>query len=170
MQVTLETYATEPISYTEAKEYLKLSNDVEQTLIESLIVSARERCERYAGQSFLPREVVCYFESIDDWRELPYQPNASNIVVKDEDDTTLTIDVDYEIRGLNYKQIRIVSSTPITVTYDAGFATCPEIAKLAMLKEISSNYWNRETDMTGVGAESRMLLNSIRRMTFLGVL
>lgn len=166
MQVELGAVVTEPVSYTEAKDYLKLSNDVEQDLIESLITSARIRLEQFCNQAFVNRTIVCTFSCMDGWRELPYQPNAEITSVENEDGD----EIEYEERYSLYKQIKVYSTEPVVVTYDAGFSTLPEIYKTAILKEVSSNYWNRETDSKGVGKEAMMLLSGSRRMTFLGIL
>ena len=65
--------ASEPITLTEAKNYLKVDFDDDNDLISGLITSARVRLEKYAGVAMTARtlQTVAY---VDEFIELPYAP------------------------------------------------------------------------------------------------
>lgn len=57
--------ATEPLTLQEAKAWLKVDHDAEDTLIQLLIATARERCESVTGLSLMIQQWTAY---------LPYWP------------------------------------------------------------------------------------------------
>jgi hypothetical protein len=173
MQVRLEAVTTEPITLAEVKEYLRVSHDAEDDLISELISSARERLEGFTGLSFVNREIIANYNSSNNWFELPYQPDASSIVLTDNEDDVISATF-YEVRGLDYKQIYYISSTPFTVTYDAGFTTLPSGLKLAMKKQIATDYENRENFLVGdsateLSSSAQMLAQRFSRNSILGI-
>lgn len=174
MQVQIITdISTEAVTYQEAKDYLKLSNDYEQDLIEELITSARERLEKFTGLSFGDKTIKCYTRASDRWVELPYQPLVAITSVLDDDGVALT----YETRGLQYKQILTSSDNGINVTYTVGWGASglPKGLKQAILKQVSTDYWNRENYLIGdsaneLSSSAKMTAQSYSRNTLLGIL
>jgi hypothetical protein len=59
--------------------------------------------------------------------------------VNDED-----VALEYTARGLQYKMLEAYSTVGLTIEYEAGFAVCPKGLKLAILKQVSTDYENRE--------------------------
>lgn len=47
---------SEPVTLEEAKEWMRVTHDDEDSLIQGLIVAAREYCETYTEQVFLDNE------------------------------------------------------------------------------------------------------------------
>lgn len=56
--------ATEPLTKQEAKNFLRIDNDDDDTLIESLITAARMQCERYTGRALITQGWSLY---LDHW-------------------------------------------------------------------------------------------------------
>lgn len=52
--------ANEPLTIEEAKAWLKVDHDTEDTLIQLLMVTARERCEAVTGLSLMIQQWVAY--------------------------------------------------------------------------------------------------------------
>ena len=49
--------AREPVTNSEAKEYLRLDEDIDDLQVASLIVAAREWCEKFTGRALITRTV-----------------------------------------------------------------------------------------------------------------
>ena len=67
----LSEIISEPITLSEAKNYLRVDYSEDDALITALITSARVRLEQYAGVAMTERtlQVIAY---VDDLIELPY--------------------------------------------------------------------------------------------------
>lgn len=174
MQVQIITnLSVEPVTVSEAKSYLRIIGSDEDTLIGELITSARERLEKFTGLSFGTKTLKCYTRASDKWFELPYQPLVSITSVLDDDGTALT----YETRGLQYKQILTSSDNGINITYVVGWgnAGLPKGLKQAILKQVSTDYENRENYLVGdsaneLSSSAKMTAQSYSRNTLLGIL
>lgn len=172
LQIRVQTdLSTEPVTVTEAKAYMRVSNTDDDTLIGELITSARQRLEKFTGLSFGSKTMKARWDSMDSWAELPYQPNAVITGCVDDDGTTLT----YETRGLDFKQVYVVASKGITFTYTVSWTTFPKALKEAILKEVSTSYENRENfyidgTMNELSNSAKMLANSYSRNSILGIL
>jgi uncharacterized phiE125 gp8 family phage protein len=136
----LTDLTTEPVTLQEAKDYMRISSDSENDLIEELITSARERIEKYTGLSLGLKTLKAYWFYFHIPAEIPYGPvTAINLVVNDND-----VDLEYTARGLQYKTLEAYSTQGLTIEYEAGFAVAPKGLKLAILKQVSTDYENRE--------------------------
>jgi uncharacterized phiE125 gp8 family phage protein len=132
--------AVEPVTLQEAKDYMRISSDSENDLIEELITSARERIEKYTGLSLGLKTLKAYWFYFHVPAEIPYGPvTAINSVVDDND-----VELEYTARGLQYKTLEAYSTQGLAIEYEAGFAVCPKGLKLAILKQVSTDYENRE--------------------------
>lgn len=164
MQITQTEPAEEPITLEEAKLYLKVDFEEDDTLITTLIKAVRRACERYAGISFVTRTVTAYSDNWDRLTELPYGPHQSVTTVTRiaYDDTETELETDqYSVTGLNYLTLNIgrvwrlsegYCKQRIRVVYEAGFGDAedvPEDIKLAILKEVAELYENRENSVIG---------------------
>ena len=132
--------AVEPVTLQEAKDYMRISSESENDLIEELITSARERIEKFTGLSLGEKTLKAYWFYFHIPQEIPYGPvTLIESVVNDED-----VALEYTARGLQYKMLESYSTTGLTIEYEAGFAVCPKGLKLAILKQVSTDYENRE--------------------------
>ena len=136
----LTDLTTEPVTLQEAKDYMRISSNAEDDLIEELITSARERIEKYTGLSLGLKTLKAYWFYFHIPAEIPYGPvTAINSVVDDND-----VELEYTARGLQYKTLEAYSTQGLAIEYEAGFAVCPKGLKLAILKQVSTDYENRE--------------------------
>jgi len=132
--------AVEPVTLQEAKDYMRISSESENDLIEELITSARERIEKFTGLSLGEKTLRAYWFYFHIPQEIPYGPvTLIESVVNDED-----VALEYTARGLQYKMLEAYSTVGLTIEYEAGFAVCPKGLKLAILKQVSTDYENRE--------------------------
>ena len=105
-----------------------------------LITSARERIEKFTGLSLGEKTLRAYWFYFHIPQEIPYGPvTLIDSVVNDDD-----VEVEYVARGLQYKMLEAYSTTGLTIEYEAGFAVAPKGLKLAILKQVSTDYENRE--------------------------
>ena len=131
---------TEPVTLQEAKDYMRISSESENDLIEELITSARERVEKFTGLSLGQKTLKAYWLYFHTPAEIPYGPiTLINSVVDDND-----VELQYTARGLQYKVLEAYSTVGLTIEYEAGFAVAPKGLKLAILKQVSTDYENRE--------------------------
>jgi uncharacterized phiE125 gp8 family phage protein len=132
--------SVEPVTLQEAKDYMRISSESENDLIEELITSARERIEKYTGLSLGLKTLKAYWFYFHIPAEIPYGPvTAINSVVDDND-----VELEYTARGLQYKTLEAYSTQGLAIEYEAGFAVVPKGLKLAILKQVSTDYENRE--------------------------
>lgn len=167
--------AAEPLNVDEVKQFLNLTSNEDNGLLELFIASAREWAEATTGRALLSKTIVQYW---DEWPSGPWYlgispaSSVTSIQYKDENGATQTWsaanytadtvsvpprifpteDVDYPALG-QYPNA-------VWVTYVAGYATpaaVPADAKAAMLQKIAFLYENREDiPIGGVGAGYRV--------------
>ena len=157
--------AYEPVSLTEAKEHLRITDTVEDDYIESLISVAREWVEKYEHRAYCLQTVTAHYSSFGAKILLPINPaiDISSITYIDSTGTEQTLDTDlykldsyacpafiYPSYGSSYPSVRDINNA-ITVTYTAGYDASPSNAedvpsrvKHAIKLIISHLYENRE--------------------------
>lgn len=161
---------SEPVTLQEAKDYMRISSEAENDLIEELITSARERVEKYTGLSLGQKTLKAYWLYFHTPSEIPYGPiTAINSVVDDND-----VALEYTARGLQYKVLEAYSTQGVLIEYEAGFAVVPKGLKLAILKQVSTDYENRENYVVGemayeLSSDSRRQAMPYCRNTILGI-
>lgn len=171
MEIKIVTdLASEPVTLQEAKDYLRISNDAENSLIQELITSARQRLEKFTNLSFGVKTLKCRWDYVNGWVEIPYQPNAVISACVNDANVALT----YETKGLEYKYLYCNNATGVTITYTSGFTTLPKALKEAILKEVSTSYENRENyyiegAFNEVSNDAKRLAQSYSRNTLLGI-
>lgn len=147
---TIVEPVSEPITLSEAKNYLKVDFDDDNDLITSLITSARVRLEKYAGVAMTARtlQAVAY---VDEFIELPYAP--INTITKVEYwDNQEWVEISlgqYNILGTTYKKVYMsaFSHMEFRFTYTCGYATTPSVMKTAMFKILADLYDYRESSV-----------------------
>ena len=117
--ISVESVVNEPITLTEAKSWLQMSDDQTDwdSLIEMLIQASRETTEKNSGQLLEVREVTISNNSKSE-RIYPIGPWVSDVTT---DDTETT----------NY-------------VYDAGFTTIPMDLRVAVLQRIATGFAYRQ--------------------------
>jgi uncharacterized phiE125 gp8 family phage protein len=168
MSLKLNTAPTvEPISLDEVKLHLRTDVDdpLEDTLLESLIKSAREFCEGFQHRSLITQTWELWLDAWpdEDYIKIPLPPlqSVSSVKYYDTDDTEHTfssddyfVDSDSEPGrvALNYSEVWPTTTlrpvNGICVTFVAGYGDAaldvPQKVRQAMLLLISHWYENRE--------------------------
>ena len=166
----LTDLTTEPVTLQEAKDYMRISSDSENDLIEELITSARERIEKFTGLSLGEKTLRAYWFYYHVPAEIPYGPITLINSVVDDNDVVL----EYTARGLQYKVLEAYSTQGLVIEYEAGFAVAPKGLKLAILKQVSTDYENRENYVVGemayeLSSDARRQAMPYCRNTILGI-
>lgn len=159
----------EPVTLEEAKTQCRVDIDDDDDLIASLIVAARQWCEKHDWRAYITQTIDyrCNQWPADDYFELPRPPLQAVNSVKyyDVDNAEYTLDpalydVDYyNTPGgfyLHYNQnwpaTQLRLRNAIKVNYTAGYGAAedvPETIKQAMLLLIGHWYENRENSTVG---------------------
>ena len=143
---------TEPVTLAEAKLYLRIDDNAEDTLIEALISSAREWAETNTNKAIVSQTVAAYYDKPERTFELPIgNATALTSVTNDGDAVTARLLVGspstVEITGdLPYPTNERRS---VVFTYTAGYATVPKRIKQAILILVADMYENREAQVIG---------------------
>lgn len=152
LQVVFAAPASEPLTLSEVKTYLKVSGTSEDTIIELLAKGAREYVEKYTSCLLISRSVTAFFQSVSEPLDLPYGPVVSvQTVHQILDDGTEESLTNYRLLGVSFKEISWTNGRPINpikVVYTAGFGTSadvPNMLKVDILKITSEMYHNRES-------------------------
>jgi uncharacterized phiE125 gp8 family phage protein len=167
----LPTIATapseEPLTRTEAKLHLRVTASTEDTLIDSLILAARERVEEMSSRSIVTRTYDYYLDCWPscDFILLPMPPiqSITSVTYIDSAGVTQTMTAsDYYLAASSGKLVlKTGESWPtatlrglgsITIRYVAGYGAAtasPGWAKHAMRLLIAHWYMNREEIVLG---------------------
>lgn len=129
--------ATEPVTLVEAKAFLGIDFTDFDTLITTLITSARLESERVTGKAYGAKLIQVTGNTYTDntgevVKIYPVTPFVSDEVWADED-----ANADYQ--------------------YNAGFTTCPEDLKTAILMRVATGFAYREN---GIAESVRMAVNA----------
>lgn len=167
--------ASEPITSTEAKNWLKVDSSADDALISGLIVSARQYAEQYQCTALYTQTILEYYDCFPWGRELrltlsPIQ-TVTSIQYKDNSGNTQTLASDqYTVDTVSRPcRIRLAPSgswpatgdypNAVIVSYTAGHATTgaiPQATKDAMALIIAFLYENREDIPIGSSSDYRV--------------
>ena len=158
--------ATEPITLAEVRQHLRLpENESEDSLLLSLISTARAYCEHYTRRALAVQTLEIYLDRFpgNGPIQLPGPPlrSVTEIGYKDTsgDETILSpstflVDTDCEpgrvlpTVGTTWPVFTPYPTSPIRVRFVAGYADLPAAIRLAMLLLIGHWYENREATGT----------------------
>lgn len=177
---------TEPVSVAEAKLYCKVQDSADDTLWPILITSARRMLEKYTMTSFAEKTLHATWVEVPrtNYVELPYGPVISidHIYRIDHEgnEEELVLNSDYYVMGdqdaiikiTSYWSSGMVSVNSIRVEYKAGYGnaateTLPGDLKLAILKQVATDYELRENIVQGITTvlsnESKILAAPYRK-------
>lgn len=161
-RVTVEP-ASEPLSLSEVKAWLKVDSSTDDDLIDILIASARQEVERYCQLALLPQTIV---ETFDHFYSYGLRLSVSPLIsvsgityLPPGENSAATLSTDLygvhpsERPPLVYRKAYATFPTVesqmavINVTYQAGYADAdavPAGIKRAMLMLIADSYQNRQ--------------------------
>jgi len=143
----------EPVSRTDAKNWMRIDYTSDDTLIDSLISAARQHLEKLTGRSLVNKLITANIELTGSiphvWViDLPYSPlvciNSINIKEGINDNEALTVNDDYEVIG---GKLWLYSAGIYNVVYQAGYGSIPNDLKNDILTLVSWMYENRGKQM-----------------------
>ncbi len=173
--------ASEPVTRAEAKAWLKIrtANTADDTLIDTLISTARHEYEHESGEFTITRTVVEYFDAWPAGRVITLTAGPVSAVTtvgyKDEDGNSQTFAGAGYTTDIIGNHARVVLNedydwpdlfngpNAVFITYSAGFASAsvvPETAKTAILTRLTMLYQNRE-DMPLGGMPGKRTFESL---------
>lgn len=181
-QVRIKTDLTEePVSVAEAKLFCRVSGTEEDELFATLITSARQSLEKYTSCSFASKTIhATWVESTkDDTYELLYGPiiSVDKVYRIDYEGTEeeMTLNSDYYVFGdqdvivkvSRYWSSGMITTSSVRIEYTAGYGNIateilPDAIKLAILKQVATDYELREN--IAVGTIATPLDNEAKRL------
>ena len=190
--ITAPTY-TDLISVATAKNFLRVTNSAEDTLIGTLIIAAVEVAQNYTNSRFLETE---YTMTMDSWTDvliqndlnqiiLPYPPLADIVHLKYYDGnnaqqtwSSSNYSVNTFINQTGFLGINTGVNTPtlydrpdaIEIKFKAGYGTSgsdvPESIKIAILLILGKMYEMREDSVSKLPKSSEYILDPYRFITY----
>jgi uncharacterized phiE125 gp8 family phage protein len=165
-----ESSPTEPCTLVEAKTQCKVDSTDDDTKLTALITACRKRVERWCGISIVEKTVILTIDFNEEMRMI-YGPVTAITEVKVRTGTatdgspeweTLTDD-DYTTDGEDYLAFNSSLVGRHKITYTAGYVTCPEDLKEAILNEIAYRYTNRGDQSGGISEGAKILAMPYKR-------
>ncbi|MFD2597521.1 head-tail connector protein [Sphingobacterium corticis] len=135
----LNIIGDEPVSLEEVKRFCRIDQDYigEDDLLKTLISSARSMIEQYANISLIKKRLEVFTDSTKlFW--LPMSPVIEIESLVDENGDTLYLE------SPQAQRLKVNSHNGYVVTYQAGFGKVPADLKLAIMKQVATDYDNRE--------------------------
>jgi uncharacterized phiE125 gp8 family phage protein len=158
----------EPLSLEEAKEHLNVRSSTQDAYIQSLIVTARKRLERYLQRALITQVWDLYLPCFHECIELPYPPLVSvgSVTYKDLDGDTQTLTLsDYYhtvtsdvpgklVRkyGVTFPTTQYQNPDAVVIRYTVGYgdaSAVPEDIKHAMKIMLTDYFENRGSMVIG---------------------
>lgn len=171
----------EPVTIEEAKLFCKVTWTEEDDIFRTLITAARRALEKYTQSSFGKKTIHAFWVTFpDDYLfELPYGPiiSVDHVYWVDEEGTeqAATVNSDYWVYGSQdavvklsqYWTTGLKTTSSVRIEYQAGYGnaateTLPEELRLAILKQVATDYDMRENIV--VGANATVLTNESRKL------
>lgn len=102
---------TDPVTVEEAKTWGLIDTSAEDTLIGEMITTVRQTLETYISRDIVSRDREYYIEYVDGSTiEIPFAPiDSVTSITHGNDDTALTVNSDYYVRGVSDKRIELTS-------------------------------------------------------------
>jgi hypothetical protein len=139
---------TEPVTLTEVKNYLRITNTRDDDYINSIIPNARIRAEKYLNSDIVSKQRREYFACISEAINLRYSPITSvDLVVIDG--VTMTVDTDYTVEGLDNPLFKLEQSSAdkVTITYTTAGIDA-SLVKPGILALVAELYHSRTEKVT----------------------
>lgn len=138
------------VSLALAKQQVRVTNTVEDDLIEIYLAAAKAWVENYTGNKLVRGDVEQRETSFGSYVPLRWGPDpaSASVAYIGTDDLAGTMADALILGDRLYAPARgwpsIASSTPIIVTYTAGFADTPADLDYAVLLLVADAFMNRE--------------------------
>ncbi len=164
ISVEREITGAEVVDVAFVKRFLSISTDVHNTLLNDLIISAREEIEQVAGISIVEQTITAEWTEAYGETKLPNPKILSIVSVKNGLSEDLTLNTGYKVFGQSKKTIIGDFPKGLIVEYKAGYGSnTPNDLKLAIAKHVTENFEIR----TGIsiGNQSANLLPNNWRNT-----
>lgn len=157
----------EPVTVSEAKAWLKVDWDSEDSLIEALISAAREKCEQYTNRAFISQGITESFGVNDDVVLSRGEViSLDSVTVGEEVLTSADYTTDDSINGFTIA-LNSLPDDRVTVVYTAGYgesaSDVPKAIIAAIYLMVSDLYDNRGDKVRQLPTASENLLNTVRR-------
>lgn len=146
----LEITGVEPVTVAEAKVYCRIDSDytADDELVSELITAARSAIEMWGNISLIEKRIKVYSDT-DKTLWLPRSPVIDIESITDNDGNAI------EYNDAIKNKVKIDHSGGYFVTYKAGFIPVPKDLKLAVLKQVATDYDNRENFVISSNATQR---------------
>ena len=159
------TTGSEIVSTSEFKDYARISNSADDTLIGLIIKQARIWCENYISRDIVAKNRTYYLDETNGIFDIPFGPitSISSVTV---DGTAVT---DYTMEGLDNETIDLDGpAEKVKVTYITS-GLDDELLQQAIKQFAVTLYDNRHDYVEGksgdmVPSETRVILNSYKNM------
>lgn len=173
--------ATEIFTLQEVKNYLKVDDSTEDTLISTLLQSARQAAESYLNQALITQTIT---EKLDRFNNATIYLSVSPVIAvsslqyADGDNTTQTFAASNYVVDTFLKPARLSlgygktwptlygNINDITITYTAGYGTepsgVPAQIRQAILLMVTDAYDNRQDYVKRLPTASEYLLDQYR--------
>tara|TARA_R100000231_G_C5320211_1_gene163167 strand:- start:457 stop:966 length:510 start_codon:yes stop_codon:yes gene_type:complete len=159
------TTGSEIVSTSEFKDYARISNSADDTLIGIIIKQARIWCENYISRDIVAKNRTYYLDKTNGIFDIPFGPIASISSVT-VDGTAVT---DYTMEGLDNETIDLDGpAEKVKVTYITS-GLDDELLQQAVKQFAVTLYDNRHDYVEGksgdmVPTETKVILNSYKNM------
>lgn len=156
-QIGLAAGAVELVSVADAKSWAAIDTILDDAIISSLIVSAREMVESFISKDLVSKERKLYIDSPEYDGEnyliaVPYTAKENTVVIT-SGASTLVENTDYEFIGIGGDYIKLSRLfTDITIAYESNPIASPSEVDLAnaavkvLIEQIYDNRANLEGD------------------------
>lgn len=172
--------ATEILTTSETKGYLKVDTSADDTLIGNMVKAMRQHAEQYLGQALITQTIEEKIDTFPATNEFflgaaPVQ-SITSIQYVDTDGATQTWDSANYILDAHRKHARITpayattwpsvraQTNAITITYVAGYGDnvtdVPETIREAILAGVADRYDNREDYVKQLPTVSQWMLDA----------
>ena len=150
---TVSDAVVEPVSRTDAKNWMRISYDTDDAMIDELISASRQHLEFLTGLSFTGKKLKSYISLTGEvphvWMvDLPYGPLFCITTVKYKSGMnswdTLTLNEDYENIG---GKLWFYEQGTYEIVYEAGFGDLPAGLENDILTLVAWMYQNRGKKM-----------------------
>lgn len=156
---------TEPVALQEFKDWGKIDVSEDDTLIEDLLISAREYVEGYLCTGLISRTVIAILDNSNGNQYLPYGPVTEIVSVKDYLGTEIPTD-NYRIELEDFKRLAWPCLKYIRLEYVAGYSTIPRKIKTGLMQQALWWYQHRgdEEFKSQMGPDAEATLQPYRRV------
>ena len=141
---------TEPVTVAEAKQYCRVTNDVEDDLFVELIIQSREAMEKAMGISITPKTTTVWFTNTASMFQLPFGPVTDFISLTAANGVEIAATA-YNLIGGEYPSLAFPAFADMKAIYETGFISVPKEIKIGMLDQINYGYENRGMDVNDLG-------------------